>query len=131
MLVQEVMIDLDGFPVVRSKELMKETLDSMNNFKLGIACIVNESTKLQAVLTDGDLRRTLLNTQKPLSALFVDDVLDHAAIDFKSVNADTTLIEAVKLIGEYKVWDLPVIDDSGVLKGLLHLHPAITALLNI
>ena len=29
-----------------------------------------------------------------------------------------------------KIWDLPVCDESGELKGLLHLHNAIKILLN-
>ena len=32
----------------------------MNDSKLGIACIVNTSNLLTGLITDGDLRRTLL-----------------------------------------------------------------------
>jgi len=34
-------------------------------------------------------------------------------------------------MGKKQVWDLPVVDDSGTLLGLLHLHPAVEALLGI
>ncbi len=131
LLVKDVMLKNDQFPVVNSKELLKETLDIMNHFRLGIACIVNDEKKLEGVLTDGDLRRTLLNTQKPLSALFVDDAIDHAATEFKYVEISSTLIEAVILMGKFKIWDLPVIDHNGKLIGLLHLHPVIQSLLNL
>ena len=29
-----------------------------------------------------------------------------------------------------QIWDLPVINDEGILVGLLHLHPAVKILLN-
>ena len=131
LLVRDVMLENDKFPVVDSKELMKETLDSMNYFGIGIACIVNKQMKMLGVLTDGDLRRTLLRSQKPLSSLFVDDVLDHAALEFKSIGDKNTLIEGVKFMEKHKIWDLPVVDKEGTLLGLLHLHPAIVALLEI
>jgi arabinose-5-phosphate isomerase len=30
-----------------------------------------------------------------------------------------------------RIWDIPVVDDDGRLLGLLHLHPAIKALLGV
>ncbi len=129
LLVKDVQLNLDQFPIVSQNELVKETLDEMNNFHLGIACIVNKQNKLLGVMTDGDIRRTLLSSQKPISALFVDDALEYAAIEFKSVSEQTTLIEAVNLMAQYRIWDLPVVDSGEILKGLLHLHPAVDLLL--
>ena len=39
-----------------------------------------------------------------------------------------SLVDAVSLMEEKQVWDLPVVD-NGKLVGLLHLHSAIKALL--
>ena len=47
-----------------------------------------------------------------------------------SVNPFDSLSSAVELMEEYQVWDLPVVDSSNILVGLLHLHPAVKALLN-
>ena len=46
----------------------------------------------------------------------------------KTIDINDTLEFAVNLMGEKKVWDLPVIE-NGILKGLLHLHPLVSALL--
>lgn len=131
LLAQDVMLTRKQFPVVKQDELMKETLDTMNHFRIGIACIVDNEDKLVAVITDGDLRRTLLSCQKPLSALLVDDVLDHASIQFKSVLSETSIIDIVNVMGRHKIQGLPVIDNSGLLIGLVHLHPAISALIDL
>ena len=129
LLVKDVQLNLTEFAVLPKNSLIKETLDKMNEFSLGIACIVDESNKLLGVLTDGDIRRKIVSNQKPLSALFVDDSLQHAITGFKYISEDNTLIEAVKLIEKYKIWDLPVVDSNLHLKGLFHLHPAVQSLL--
>ena len=50
----------------------------MSQFNLGILCIVDEENRLKGIITDGDLRRMLLNIQKPFSAFFIDDVIKHS-----------------------------------------------------
>ena len=61
--VNEVMLKNGSFPIVLKNELMQDTIIKMNKYKLGIACLVNNNNKLVGVLTDGDLRRMILNVQ--------------------------------------------------------------------
>ena len=128
-LVKDVMLSIDKFPIVSPKNLIKETIDEMNRLSIGIACIVEEGMILKGVFCDGDIRRTIINNQQSISAFFVDDVIDHITLEYKSVDEQESLIEAVKLMGHLKIWDLPIIDSNFKLKGLLHLHPAILHLL--
>ena len=128
-LVKNLMLTNSQFPIVNQNALIKETIDQMNKFHLGVACIVSEDMILKGVFCDGDIRRTIINNQQTLSAFFVDDALDYGINNFKSVEEQTKLIDAVKLMGKFKIWDLPVIDSNKVLKGLLHLHPAVSFLL--
>jgi len=131
MQVNEVMMSLNRVPVIGKKVILKEALEAMGRSRLGIACIVDDDIKLLGVLTDGDLRRNLLTIQKPFSAFFVDDAIAHAIISPTTVKPNATLKEAVDLMGEMQIWDLPVVDDQGTLVGLLHLHPAVQALLGL
>jgi len=128
-LVSEVMLPLEKFPVLKENILFKEALESMSKFNLGIACIVSTDGKLLGLVTDGDVRRKLLKIQKPFSALFVDDALDHCIKSPVTIKPDTKLIDGVDLMEAKHVWDLPVVDATGKLVGLLHLHPAISAIL--
>ena len=77
MTVKEVMLSKDKFPQVNSKEFLKVALDKMSEFSLGIVCIIENKT-LKGIITDGDIRRKLLNVQKPFSAFFSDYVIDHS-----------------------------------------------------
>ena len=123
-LVKEVMMEYGSFPIVNQKELMKETIIEMSNYGLGIACIVNKK-RTKGVFTDGDIRRLILKVQKPIAALFVDDVQDYSTKEYSFVSPNTTLKEAILIMEEFNIWDLPVVDDRKILKGLLHLHPAL------
>ena len=126
--IKDVMLSLDKFPVVTKDVIFKEVLEEMGNKKLGIACVVDENYKLLGILTDGDIRRKILSIQKPLSSIFIDDCLDHAILSPKTISIDDPIIIAVNLMGENKIWDLPVVE-NGILKGLLHLHPLVDSLL--
>lgn len=131
MLVSDVMMSLDRVPVIGEAVIFKEALEEMGRKRLGIACIVDAKKKLLGILTDGDIRRMLLRVQKPFSAFFVDDALDHAIHSPLTISPSDTLVHAVHLMDERQIWDLPVVDVAGVLVGLLHLHPAVEALLGI
>jgi len=128
--VKDVMLNMDRFPVILQTLFFKEALDVMNEKRLGIACIVDEKKVLKGILTDGDIRRKLLKEQKPLSSLFVDDSIEHAIINPTVITLDASLKEAVDIMEQKQIWDLPVVDAGGVLVGLLHLHPVVQALLN-
>ncbi|MES2400020.1 MAG: CBS domain-containing protein [Pseudomonadota bacterium] len=129
MLVSEVMLSLDHVPVIKEAVILKEALEEMGRTRLGIVCIVNDDNKLLGILTDGDIRRKLLKVQKPFSAFFVDDALDHAILAPLTTKPGDTLVQAVDAMEQKQIWDLPVVDDRGLLVGLLHLHPAVQALL--
>ena len=130
-LVQDVMMNCDSFPIVDERELVRETIIEMCNYGLGVACIVDTNNKLKGVFTDGDIRRLILKVQKPIAALFVDDVKVYCTKIYASITPDTSLKSAILLMEELNIWDLPVVDDEKNLKGLLHLHPALKTLLGI
>ena len=128
-LVSDVMLTPGQFPVIKKTTLLKEALEEMGKHGLGTICIVDDKNKLYGILTDGDIRRKLLTVQKPFSAFFVDDASLHSITKPVCCKANDLLFKAVTIMGEKKVWDLPVIDKDQKLMGLLHLHPAVKALL--
>lgn len=126
--LRDVMLPLDQFAVVPPRTLFKVALEDMHRFRLGVVCVAQDG-KLQGVVTDGDIRRQLLTHQKPFSALFADDVSVHMTSDPLSITPDRSLSEAVAVMEDARVWDLPVVDEDGQLLGLLHLHPVVKALM--
>ena len=131
MLVRDVMLAPDAFPVLSERVIFKEALEAMGKSRLGIACIVDRDNRLIGIITDGDVRRKLLTVQKPFSAFFVDDCVEHCIRSPKVTSPDASLITALESMGKNQIWDLPVVNDNGELAGLLHLHPAIKAVLGM
>lgn len=129
MLVSDVMLPMDRVPAIQKEVILKAALEEMGRTRLGIVCITDAAQKLLGILTDGDIRRKLLTVQKPFSAFFIDDALDHAIHAPMTIKPDDTLVHAVDVMGQKQIWDLPVVNDQGTLVGLLHLHPAVQALL--
>ena len=126
--VKSRILVIDDDVLIRS--LLKEALEEMEKYSLGIVCIVDSENKLSGILTDGDIRRKLLKVQKPFSAFFVDDASIHSISKPVCCKANNSLYTAVSIMGEKKIWDLPVIDKDQKLLGLLHLIPAVKALLD-
>ena len=127
--VGDVMLSAELTPQTKSSTMLKEALELMDRHRLGIVCITAYDSTLEGIITDGDIRRMLNAVQKPIAALMSDDVINHAVREPKTVSSMTPLTEAITLMGLKKVWDLPVVD-KGKLLGLLHLHPAIKAVMN-
>lgn len=127
--VAEVALGKDHFPVLGPTDLLKTALEQMTAKRLGVVCVVDDSGHLLGVFTDGDIRRHLLSVQRPFAAFFSDDVIDHARRDPTTVRGDASLREALDLMARLKIWDLPVVNDEGILIGLLHLHPLVEAVL--
>ena len=130
-LVREVMMPVNLIPVVPKNAIFQEALQEMLKHRLGIACIVDAKSKLRGVITDGDIRRILIKVQKPLSALLVDDAINHAELTPSTIAPTDSLEDAIALMEAKKIWDLPIIDEQNTLVGLVHLHPVVKRLLNL
>ena len=113
---------LSEFPVMSESDSLKKTLDTMTQKRLGVACFVDKNGKLIGLLTDGDLRRLLLANQSPLPALLVNDAIEFGTRNPETAQADDQLIELAKKMNQKQLWDLPVVDQKGLLVGLLHRH---------
>lgn len=128
-LIKEVMMSLDQMPIAKDDIILKEALEIMDEFRLGIICVIDQNSKLKGVITDGDIRRTLLKVQKPLASILVGDLKQYCILDPIAILEDNTLLDGINLMGQKQIWDLPVIDKNNSLVGLLHLHSAISAIL--
>ncbi len=121
-LVESRVLPLSKVPVIKADATLKRALDSMTEYRLGIALIVNTDGNLVGVLTDGDLRRLLLNHQSPLPELLITPAINFGTRTPAIIASTASPEEAANLMAEKEIWDLPVVDGSGKLIGLAHRH---------
>ena len=80
-----------------------DALESMSKYKYGVCfCVNKKSGKLLGILTDGDVRRKILNVQKPFSALLNDDLILHINKKPSKVLMNSSLSTAVRLMKKKK-----------------------------
>lgn len=120
--VESRALPLSKVPVIQLDASLKKALDKMTEHRLGIALIVGSDEKLAGVLTDGDLRRLLLSHQSPLPELLITPAINFGTRTASVILSSASVEEAAKLMSEKEIWDLPVVDGSGKLIGLVHRH---------
>ena len=127
-LVRDVMITMGNFPVVKKDTILKEAIETMGLSNLGIISVVDNNYTLLGIITDGDLRRKLLKVQKPLSFFLIDDVIDHCIKEPLTTLMEVKLTDALKIMEDNEIWDLPVVNENNKLIGMLHLHQVVKKL---
>ena len=121
---KDKMKKLSEIPVLSETSSLKKALDLMSQKHLGIACFVDQTGVLKGLLTDGDLRRLLLTKQSPLPALLVSDALSFGNSKPTIAHGEDEISNLQKIMNEKQIWDLPIVDSTNKLIGLLHRHDA-------
>jgi arabinose-5-phosphate isomerase len=116
--VESLMHTGDAVPRVTPGTTMPDVIYEMSRKKLGVTAVV-EGEKLVGLISDGDLRRLLELRGK--------DALDLAAGECMTKNPKTVsghefAAAALALMEEKKITSLLVVDGSGKLEGIVHLH---------
>ncbi|MEM7203806.1 MAG: KpsF/GutQ family sugar-phosphate isomerase [Planctomycetota bacterium] len=121
MKVEELMRTGDRNPVVRSDATVLQTIEVMTKTpgRPGATSIVDNDGRLRGFFTDGDLRRLLAGTDLSVSATPIAEVMTKEP---RTIAPDTFAMEAMGLLHELRVDQLPVLDKSGCVIGLLDVQ---------
>lgn len=91
-----------------------DTLKKMDHHQKGITLIVDESNRLAGILTDGDIRKAILNGITPDES--VQRAMNRHYFCLKSGYADG---EMVRIMQENDIYHLPIVDDQSHLIGIV------------
>lgn len=117
--VSDFMIPLKDAPVVDYKKLdVRSMLKSIEEGKLGFTLVIEEDQKLKGLISNADIRKSLLNHLDDLNALSVDDCINELPTVIKG---DATVLDMLKLIksSSFPVMYLPVVDVKGRAIGIV------------
>lgn len=121
--VEDVMHQGKEIPSTYNSTPFRDALIEMSKKDVGCVCSVDENSKLLGIITDGDVRRILQNTED-MRGLTVDAVMTPNPI---TIGKDSYLHEALALMEnrQSEISVLPVVDNNSILIGVIRLHDII------
>lgn len=122
MKVEEVMRGPEQYACVPPEMTVQEALRRSPG-RAGALCVVGAEDELLGIFTDGDLRRRLRDdagfAKGPMSAVMTANP--------KRVVVGRLAQEAAKIMEQYQIDELPVVDDSGRLRGVIDIQDLLAA----
>lgn len=115
--VQDMMLDKFAVPRVRPDSSLQEVLDSINDKNLGFT-LVTADEELLGIITDGDLRRAL-NSPRQIYSCKATDLMTSRPL---TIGEDATVAEALEIMEQKLITCLVVVNEQGLLAGIVHLH---------
>lgn len=120
---EELMITGERLPLSSEDSLFTDVIELISEKKLGVAILTNTQGEMTGVLTDGDIRRTLIKHS---------DVKNLKAKEVMTVNPKTILptelaAKALNLMEKYSITALAITDENKKPVGILHIHDLLKA----
>jgi len=121
MKVGELMRTGDRNPCVQDDATVLEAIEVMTRTegRPGATSVVDRAGKLVGFFTDGDLRRLIENGLSNPREMRIDQAMTPSP---RSIAADTFALEALALLHQFAIDQLPVVDENGCLLGLLDVQ---------
>jgi len=119
-MVEDFMTPLSECPFVYEQQLNTETiLRSIENGKVGFTLVLNEQQHLVGLISNADVRKTLLKNIANLNHISAQEMINRLPISIKNTDTVTALLHVVKN-SPFTVSYLPVIDENGRAVGMVN-----------
>ena len=107
-------------PVAHQDVSVQEALSVMSGEDSpGSVSLVDDSGKLVGFFTDGDLRRLMRNGKLPPLETPIRKVMTHNP---KTIRAEGLVSEAYRILREYRIDQVPVVDENDVPVGIMDVQ---------
>lgn len=117
--VKDIMRTGERLPLLADTRTVRDAILVMTGAKSGSIALIDEASgKLSGIMTDGDLRRHILDTPDFLAR----GVADFMTRNPKVVQAEALAVEALRMFDRYKIDDLIAVDPQGRPAGLVDLQ---------
>lgn len=106
-------------PQVHTDTDVKDVIVEISEKMLGVTAVVNND-KIIGIITDGDIRRMLSNSDSFLH-LKAKDIMGNAP---KRIDANAMAVDAMEMMEENGISQL-LVEENGIYAGVVHLHDLI------
>lgn len=121
--VEDLMITGDKLPIAKESDDFCDVIKLISEKKLGIAILVNDNGTMTGILTDGDIRRTLIKYPQ-VHSLKAKDVM---TLNPKTIKTSELAAKALHLMEKYSITALAITDKNNHPVGILHIHDLLKA----
>lgn len=121
--VSELMIKGDKLPLAFEEDKFTNVIELITQKKLGVAVLIDKSGKMTGVLTDGDIRRTLIKYSNVQNLRAVDVMTANP----KTISPHELAAKALHLMEKYSITALAITDENKKPVGVLHIHDLLRA----
>lgn len=121
--VEELMITGANLPVTVESEKFENAVKFISDMKLGCTLVTDTTGRLSGILTDGDIRRTILS-HKITDTLIVKDVMTKNP---RIIKKDELAASALALMEKHSITSLAIVDENNIPIGLIHIHDLLKA----
>ena len=105
----------DNLPTTSPDMKLGEAVILVSRGRLGI-CIAIEEGRVIGIVTDGDIRRAMENSQNRFFELTVRDIMTQNP---KTVTKDTRIADIDRMMNQHKIHCVLVVDDNQQLIGIV------------
>lgn len=121
--VQDLMLTGDRLPITDENEKFTDVINLISEKKLGMAIITDKSGMLTGILTDGDIRRTLIKYNN-VQNILVKEVMTKSP---KTILPTEFAAKALHLMEKYSITALAITNENSKPVGVLHIHDLLKA----
>ncbi len=116
--VSEVMLQGDAIPSAQMGTSALSAVAVLNRANLGAVLIVDPMKKVRGIITDGDVRRAMVES-RDLATAKVDEMM---TADPVTIHGSVQAVDALSIMQRHEITILPIVGESEELIGILHLH---------
>ena len=117
--VKTLMHSGEAMPQVAADTVMAQVIHEMSHKRLGMTTVVGAGTRLEGVISDGDLRRLLERDGANALAHTAGEIMHLGPV---TIGPEAFAGEALALMEERKITSLVVTGAQGEALGVVHLH---------
>jgi len=125
LLIDDIMFTGERIPIVTEDTELEKVILEITSKRFGSTCVINNSRELVGIITDGDIRRLL--EEKGKYSLWEMRAKEMMNTNPKTVREGELATHALKILKDFSIMQIIVINDKQQPIGIVHLHDLLDA----
>ena len=117
-LVKDFMIPLTESPVIGEESSLLQVLNAIEDGKLGFTLVVNQGKDLNGLISNADIRKSLIRTNGNLNSESISEIMNSKPLVIQETATVNDLLQQIKKY-TFPILYLPVVDGNNKAKGIL------------